>query len=77
MDHTHCSLDLMCVSVDDSPGKSTWQCVSVKLVQMSSTLDTPSPQRSLTVTSLTFCFQSTNTSGDTNALADTQEQDFR
>lgn len=46
----------------DLPGKHTWQCVSVKVVLISSILCTPSPQRSLTVTSLTFCFQSTNTS---------------
>lgn len=46
----------------DIPGKHTWQCVSVKVVLISSILCTPSPQRSLTVTSFTFCFQSTNTS---------------
>lgn len=44
------------------PGKETWQCESVKNVVISSILCTPSPQRNLTVTSLTFCFQSTNTS---------------
>lgn len=46
----------------DLPGRHTRQCVSVKVVLISSILCTPSPQRSLTVTSLTFCFQSTNTS---------------
>ena len=44
------------------PGRDTLQCVSVNVVLISSILCTPSPQRSLTVTSLTFCFQSTNTS---------------
>lgn len=44
------------------PGKDTWQLLSVKLVSTSSFLCIPSPQRNLTVTSLTFCFQSTKIS---------------